>query len=365
MPVRRLLVLPVLLLLLLPSACSSLGYYTQAVAGQLQLLARRQPIDSLLRSAEVSPELKLRLQSVQQILAFAGHELGLPAAGQYTTYVELERPFVVWNVFAAPEFSLQARTWCYPVAGCVAYRGWFDEAAAQADARRLQEAGYDVFVGGVAAYSTLGWFSDPVLSTVLNRDEHRLAMLLFHELAHQVVYVPDDSVFNESFATAVEQLGLEQWLRMQEAQGLGSAAGRLNAVAMDRRLQADFVALVQAAVTDLGRLYARDMDEVTMRLSKAERIAQLRHDYAALKQAWGGDTRYDAWFSGELNNARLASVATYNAQVPAFEAVFRHCARDWHCFHARATELAQLPHDARQSALQAVLEFSPSDTTAR
>jgi hypothetical protein len=206
------LLLPALLLALLLPACSSLGYYGQAVNGQLQLLARRQPIDSLLEAESTPADLRARLALVRQLLDFAAQELALPVHDQYRSYVELDRPFVVWNVFATPEFSMQPKTWCFPVAGCVAYRGWFSEARARADARRLREAGFDVFVGGVAAYSTLGWFSDPVLSTVLYREDHRLAMLLFHELAHQVAYTRDDSVFNESFATAVEQLGLAAWL---------------------------------------------------------------------------------------------------------------------------------------------------------
>lgn len=362
---RVLLLLPAVLLLVFLPACSSLAYYSQAIGGQLHLLAQRQPIDALLRSEASSPELKSRLATVQQILRFAGDELALPTAGQYTTYVELERPFVVWNVFATPEFSLQPLTWCYPVAGCVAYRGWFDEADARADANRLQEAGHDVFVGGVAAYSTLGWFSDPVLSTVLNRDDHRLAMLLFHELAHQVVYVADDSEFNESFATAVEQLGLAQWLRAQEAQGRGSARERLDILGQERNRQADFVSLVQQATAELEQLYASDANSSSMRRAKAERITQLRSDYQELRQRWGGDTRYDAWFAGELNNARLASVATYNAQVPAFEVLFAQCGQDWHCFYRRVAELAELPRAVRQAELQAVLEFSPSVTHAR
>lgn len=358
------LLLPVLLLALLLPACSSLGYYGQAVNGQLQLLARRQPIDSLLEAESTPADLRARLALVQQLLDFAAQELALPVHDQYRSYVELDRPFVVWNVFATPEFSMQPKTWCFPVAGCVAYRGWFSEARARADARRLREAGFDVFVGGVAAYSTLGWFSDPVLSTVLYREDHRLAMLLFHELAHQVAYTRDDSVFNESFATAVEQLGLAAWLAANEAQGGESASERLAELARERELDAAFVALVQATASDLRQLYASGLEPDAMRAAKAARIARLREEYAAARTAWG-DARYDAWFASEINNARLSSVATYNTLVPAFEALFAQCGGDWPCFHARAAGLARLPRAERESTLQAVLEFSPSVTSTR
>lgn len=352
---RRLLLLPLLLCSIGLAACDTLGYYRQAVGGQFQLLGQRQKIDVLLQSDSTSPELKARLRSVQDILAFARDELELPADGQYTTYVELDRPFVVWNVFATPEFSLQPLTWCYPIAGCVTYRGWFSETNAVKHARKLEAEGYDVYLGGVAAYSTLGWFSDPVLSTLVQRPEHRLAMLLFHELAHQKFYLPGDTEFNESFATAVEQFGLEQWLVSRA--GSEQAALLLAGLAQEQARRAEFLALVQSAATDLDILYQSGADSTALRKGKADRMAALRMEYQSLKATWGGDAAYDAWFAQEINNAQLATVATYNSYVPAFKALFDHCAAQWPCFYAQLQELAKVPATERRARLAAVLEF--------
>ena len=358
MKCRRLLLLPLLLCSIGLAACDTLGYYRQAVTGQVQLLGQRQRIDALLQADTTSPELKARLGSVQDILAFARDALELPVAGQYTTYVELEHPFVVWNVFATPEFSLQPLSWCYPIAGCVTYRGWFSEARAVRHARKLEAEGHDVYLGGVAAYSTLGWFSDPVLSTVLNRGEHRLAMLLFHELAHQKLYLPGDTEFNESFATAVEQLGLEQWLVSRA--GEHRAESVLAGMAQDQARQAEFVALVQNAVSDLDILYQSAADSTTLRSAKAERIEALRAEYQSLRATWGGDAAYDQWFAQEINNAQLITVTTYNGYVPAFKALFEHCEAQWRCFYAQSQELAKVSGTERRARLAAVLEFPTS-----
>lgn len=352
---RRLLLLPALLCVVGLAACDTLGYYQQAVGGQLRLLGQRQDIDRLLQSDSTSPQLQSRLRSVQNILAFAEEALALPAGSQFTTYVELAQPYVVWNVFAAPEFSMQPLRWCYPVAGCVSYRGWFDEADALRHAHELEEEGHDVFVGGVAAYSTLGWFSDPVLSTVINRPEHRMAMLLFHELAHQLLYVSGDTGFSESYATAVEQLGLEQWLASRNDEE--HAYTVLSTVAQEQARQAAFVDLVQGAVEDLDHLYQSDADPGALRAAKAQRIEELRAQYRRLQQDWDGDGSYDQWFAGPINNARLLTVTTYNEYVPAFRALFERCEAQWPCFHARARELARLDAAQRQAELAAVLEF--------
>ena len=187
-------------------------YLLQAAGGQMEISAKREPIAEVIADAATPPQLRARLEYVANARDFASRELGLPDNESYRSYADLDRPYVVWNVFAAPEFSVEPRRWCFPIAGCVVYRGYFSEEAAQHYASRLRRRGDDAAVGGVAAYSTLGHFKDPVLSTMLGWSDAQLAATLFHELAHQVVYVPGDSEFNESFATVVEEAGLERWL---------------------------------------------------------------------------------------------------------------------------------------------------------
>lgn len=338
---RQCIVVAVTLLL---GACDTLGYYGQAVSGQFFIFSHRQQIEHLLDDPATDPLLKSRLNEIAAIRRFAADELGLPVDSHYSTYVDLERPFVVWNVFAAPEFSLDPQTWCYPVAGCVSYRGYFAEASAGAFAAELRDAGLDVYVGGVAAYSTLGWFSDPVPNTILNRQEHQLAALVFHELAHQVVYIPGDTEFNESFATAVARAGQLRWLQANTTDE-SRRAELATAISTELTRQQQFVELVQGAATDLRELYAGAGTGADKRVSKQQRINQLRGDYAVLKTRWQGYSGYDTWFAGELNNAQLATVTTYNNLVPGFSALLAQQGGDLPAFYARITELAKLPFD--------------------
>jgi predicted aminopeptidase len=268
--------------------------------------------------------------------------------------VDLQRPYVVWNVFAAPEFSMQPLVWCYPIAGCVSYRGYFGEHDAQKAAQTLERQGYDVFVGGVAAYSTLGWFSDPLLNTIINRDEHQLAALIFHELAHQVVYIPGETEFNESFATAVEREGLQRWLdTIDTAPETREQLAR--AIREDLMRQQQFTALVQSAVMDLNALYGGSLAEADMRVAKEERITRLRDDYAILKTQWQGYGGYDAWFAHDLNNAQLGTVATYNNLVPAFTAMLQQANGDFPLFYENVMQLKQLEPEQRQLKLQLLM----------
>lgn len=347
---RRLVLFPVAVLALLLAGCNTVAYYGQAISGQLGLLSQRRNIDTLLANSATDPRLQAQLREIQSLRAFAAGTLHLPVGKQYATYVDLERPFVIWNVFAAPEFSLRLRNWCYPVAGCVSYRGYFTERGARNFAQRLRRKGLETYVGGVAAYSTLGWFADPVLNTFVERPPQRLAALLFHELAHQVVYVKGDTTFNESFATAVEQEGVQRWLRTS----LVDAERRdelLAEMGRDVERQAAFVALVQEAVRELERVYASVLDPVAMRDAKAARLAQLSDDYASLKAGWGGYDGYDAWFAGDLNNARLATVSTYNDLVPAFQALLAAQGGDLRQFYRVAEDLARLPQAERHTRL--------------
>lgn len=339
------------ILLVLLSGCESISYYHQAISGQLYILTHRQQIKTLLNAADTSPHLKAQLEVVNELRDFAQNSLQLPATMQFTTYVDVQRPYVIWNVFAAEEFSTTPVSWCYPVAGCVTYRGYFSKPAAVAKADKLKQQGYEVYTGGVTAYSTLGWFSDPVLNTVINRETWQLASLLFHELAHQVVYARADTQFNESFATAVEQEGLRRWINANFNRT--DTEQLLATIKADVQRQEQFVSLIQAVVADLTVLYQSDLAPDVMREKKQQRLQLLRTQYQQQKQAWGGYSAYDAWFSGDLNNAQLTTVATYNNLVPAFTALLQACEADLPCFYAQVQKLAKLPEAQRKAMLLA------------
>lgn len=336
------------------AGCESLVYYGQAINGQLSIISKREKIQSLVNDPAVSPELKQSLESILSIRNFAESSLGLPVDNNYSTYVDLQRPFVVWNVFAAEEFSLHAKNWCYPVAGCVSYRGYFSEDAARKYAASLTEENLDVYIGGIAAYSTLGWFADPVLNTIINREEHRLAALLFHELAHQLVYVPGDTQFNESFASAVEFEGLKRWL--VENNNSATVSTVIEQAAREQRYREEFVGLVQTTIATLETLYSSSLTFEEKREQKAKAIDTLRDDYQALKQSWQGYSAYDGWFAGDINNAKLNTVATYFNYVPAFDALLVQSNYQLPDFYTRVKALAKLPFDERQQALVKLTE---------
>jgi predicted aminopeptidase len=331
---------------LLLAGCESISYYSQAVLGQLSILSKREAIEDVIADKRSSPELKNKLSTILDIRSFAESELLLPVANNYESYVDVGRPFVVWNVFAAPEFSMTPLNWCYPVAGCVSYRGYFAEADAQRYATKLEEDGLDVYVGGVSAYSTLGWFSDPVLSTIINRDDYQLAALLFHELAHQLVYIPGDTEFNESFATTMEREGLRRWLAANNVD-VAESRNIVQLAELNTQRREEFVALVQAAVSELEVIYAGGSLPELKRQAKAEVFNNMQRDYAALKSSWGGYDAYDAWMSRELNNAQLTTVATYFNWVPAFEQILADNDHDLSQFYAEISTLADLDANDR------------------
>lgn len=328
-------------------ACSSLRYYAQAVHGQGELVLRRQPVRKLLRDPATNPKLAARLSLALAARAFASRHLDLPDNRSYTTYVALHRPYVVWNVFATPRYSVEAVRHCFPIAGCVAYRGWFSEPAAEADAARLRKAGDDVWVGGVPAYSTLGWFADPILSSMLGWDDDELASTIFHELAHQQVYAKGDTAFNESFATFVQTEGLREW---RAARGLPPDDGR--AQAMDD----GFTKLVLDLRERLQKLYAGGADTAAMEAGKQREIAAFRRRYAAWRDTcFPDDHRYDAWVAKPINNARLLPFGLYDQWMPSFAALFRESGAQWPAFYARVRRLARAPKTRRDAALQALL----------
>lgn len=320
--------LPGLLLLSVLSGC----HLSHLTAGQYDLLSRRHPIADVLADANTRADLRRQLERVLEARAFAVRALHLPDNDSYRDYADLERPYAVWNVFATPEFSMTGKTWCYPFSGCVAYRGYFDEARARADAEDLKAEGWDVHVAGVPAYSTLGWFDDPVLSTMLSWDDDRLVETLFHELAHQQLYVEGDTAFNESFASFVGEEGLRQYR---------AAHGKPPPDTQSASREDRFLQLLLAARARLEAIYAQPLNHEAMRAAKQATFTQLRGDYAALKKSWNGYAGYDGWFVGELNNAKLLPVGLYNQRVPEFAALFRAVGGDWRLFYDKATTLAK------------------------
>jgi predicted aminopeptidase len=329
-------------------SCETVGYYSQAARGQLTIVFAREDIQHLIERPDLSQELAGKFAKVMDIREFAESELSLPVGGNYSSYVDVEREHVVWNVFAAAEFSVDPVNWCYPIAGCVAYRGYFSQQSALSYAAKLEEDGFDVYTGGVDAYSTLGWFEDSLLSTVLNRADYQLAGLIFHELAHQLVYLPGDTTFNESFATAVEREGVRRWLAKSNKDF------NIDAALLDYDRQQQFVDLVGGYRDRFESLYQLEINESSMRSQKLELQQTLREEYAVLKQQWQGYEGYDGWFSRSLNNAQLSTVASYNDLLPFFAAVFEQSNQDFSTFYAEVSRLADLPEQERDELVAAV-----------
>lgn len=337
--------------------CADTRYYWQSVNGHLALMQAARPVDEWLRDPQTPATTRERLALSQRIRNFAVTELALPDNPSYRRYADLQRRAVVWNVVAAPELSLTLQTWCFPVLGCVGYRGYFDEAEARALAAQLQAQGLEVAVYGVPAYSTLGWMNwaggDPLLNTFIAYPEGELARIIFHELAHQVLYVRDDTTFNESFATAVEQLGGARWLATQA----GEQARREYAEFDARRRQ--FRSLTQATRERLRQIYSVAPGGMTDRArqlqDKQAAMAEFRARYAMLKAAWGGYAGYDPWVA-QANNASFGAQAAYNDLVPGFEALFEREGRDWPAFYDAVRRLAETPADARRRALTTTTE---------
>lgn len=327
-------------------------YLLQAASGQWELTSKRQPIAELLSDERTPETLRNRLEYVSAARTYASAELGLPDNDSYRSYADVGRPFVVWNVFATDEFSVAPRRWCFPIAGCVVYRGYFDERNAQNYARRLRLRGQDTAVGGVAAYSTLGHFKDPVLNTMLGWSDVQIAATLFHELAHQVVYVPGDSEFNEAFATVVEEEGLQRWL---------ASRGRLqdlDAWNDQRQRNAQFVGLLLQTRERLDALYRSDVPDEQKRDRKQYEFGVLKLQYAQLKDDWNGYRGYDAWFGRTLNNANLVSAATYYGCVPGLRRVLQSVGSDLPRFYEQARTLAKESKETRQAA---VCDVNPAD----
>lgn len=320
-------------------------YLLQSVQGQLALMSKREPINRVIDEPSTPPALRAQLETIAAIRDFASRELGLPDNGSYRSYADLGRPYVVWNVVAAPEFSVDAKQWCYPIVGCVAYRGYFVERKARRFAQALRGRGFDVTVGGVAAYSTLGHFNDPVLNTMMGWNDVELAAIIFHELTHQLLYVPNDSSFNEALATTIEEEGVRRWLLAQ---------GRDADLASHLERQghyAEVVELLSATRAELRAVYASALGPDLKREKKRAAFAAMRASFARLKAGWGGHAPFETWFDGDLNNAHLASVATYFACVPGFERELEAAGGNLTAFYARVRALAKLGQAERDALL--------------
>jgi predicted aminopeptidase len=353
-------------LVVLLSGCSSVRYYKQAAVGQYEIFSKQQPIDEVMANPATTAALRQKLQLVLDLRRFAETNLHLETDGHYSRYADLGRRFVVWNVYAAPEFSLEPKRWWYPVVGKLKYRGYFSEKDARACAEQLKREGYDVHVGGVDAYSTLGWFKDPVLNTFLDDPPVELAETLFHELAHQRVFASGDTDFNEAFATAVGEEGTRRWLAMH-----GTPKQR-EQYEEDLKRKDQFVSLVMSVREELRRVYGEEVTEAGQpvppsapasveqkRAAKSAVIAKMRAEYEKLKAGWGGDSRYDNWFKRPINNAQLGTVAAYYHFVPAFKRLLADNEGDLGKFYAAAKSMAGLTKDVRHGQLATLTKPVP------
>lgn len=323
-------------------ACVSGGcYLLQSAQGHLSLMAKREPINDVIDDASTPASLRAQLQSVTSIRDFASRELKLPDNGSYRTYADVGRQYVVWNVVAAPEFSVEPKQSCYPIVGCVAYRGYFVEKRARRFAAQLHARGFDVVVGGVAAYSTLGHFDDPILSTMTGWNDVELASIVFHELTHQLLYIANDASFNEALATTLEEEGVRRWLQQQ---------GRrkdLEQHLLEQQRYVRVIDLLHATREKLRAVYASGAAPEQMRADKAATLQEMRESYAALQAQWGGHAPFDVWFAGEINNAHLASIATYYTCVPGFQRELAAVNADLPAFYRRVRELSKMNQKER------------------
>ncbi len=334
----------------LPLAFATLSltgcYLMHVAAGQMRISARREPVERVIAAPDTEAGLRAKLQHAQRARQFAIDVLELPDNGSYTSYVDVGRRYVSWNVVAAAADSVEPKLWCFPIAGCVAYRGYFDESRARRYAARLARRGYDVWVGPVPAYSTLGRLQDPLLNTMLRYRELDVAALIFHELAHQVVYVAGDSAFNEAFATVVEYEGVRRWLEANAAES------ELAAFLAQRRRNFQVADLMAETRTRLRQLYARELPAAEREAARQAEFSNLRAAYAELRRSWGADAGTDLFAADPvLNNARLAAYATYHQCLPGLEQRLADLGRDLPAFYDEARRLARLEPGARRAAI--------------
>lgn len=342
-PMRLIFVLIVLFL----SGCADLGYYWHSAKGHMEVMNRRVAIDDLLEDPQTDVELKQRLILVMEIRQFAFNRLALPQSGSYSDYAQLDNPYVLQNLFAAPEFSTQLLSWCYPIAGCTSYRGFYEQQRLDEFVADLKVDNNEVHISRVPAYSTLGWFDDPVLSSFINWPDHRLAGLLFHELTHQRIYIDGDSRFNESLASAVQQAGIRLWLEYKNQPAL---LEKYNRGLVYRR---DVVELIESARNQLDDIYEKDNTDDWKRLEKQKVFQHMRDQYEDISRRYNYRDGFARWMAADLNNAKLGSVSTYNALIPAFESMIIALDEDFERFYQYAEKLGEMDKEKRDLCLQA------------
>lgn len=348
--------------LLFSTGCRSIDYYRQAALGQLEILRAQRPVSGILGDTTAPDDLRHRLRLALEAREFARDQLGLDPDGHYLRYADLRRRFVVWTVHAAPPFSFEPRTWCYPIVGRLEYRGYFSEASASDHAARLAARGYETHVGGVEAYSTLGWLRDPILNTFLANEESELVELLFHELTHVHLFVSGDTDFSEAFATATAEEGLNRWMQAKQ-----DVRAQQEYQASLRRKR-EFIALVAGARAQLETLYESvDGTSLTcpippeLREKKQRILDQLRADYRQLKARWGGASEYDGWMNGPLNNAQLNTLDTYYRLVPAFREILRRKGGSLPDYYAEVARISRLPRKVRHATLERLLHGAAAE----
>lgn len=328
--------------------CSTAGYYAQSVQGQMEIWRESRPISGVLSDPDVPDKVKQRLELALEIRRFAVKQMHLPDNKSYTEYVDLKRPFAVWSVFVAPELSLQPEEWCFFVVGCVNYRGYFEKHSAHKFAQKHSAQGYDVYIGGVPAYSTLGWFDDPVPNTILSYSEEDFAGLIFHELAHQVAFAKGDTVFNESFANMVEQVGVERWLTHS------GDSKRIADYHLRRQRDQEIIAIILEHRARLQRVYDGDLLDAEKRQAKQQVIAELKETYFKKLENWPSYIGYKYWFEQPINNAKLVSIATYHDLIPAFEKLLQEQQADLKSFYEIVKKLAAETKSSRWQTLSAL-----------
>ncbi|HEY4372098.1 MAG TPA: aminopeptidase [Burkholderiales bacterium] len=327
------------------AGCTTTSYYWQAFTGQMEVRRLSRPVDEVIAAPDTNTDLRERLEYARQARNFASRELDLPDNGSYRVYADLKRKYVVWNVFAAPALSLDLKTQCFPVAGCVTYRGYFSQEDAHTYAAKLRADGLDVYEGGVPAYSTLGYFNDPLLNTFIRYPELEIARLIFHELGHQVAYAKGDSTFNESFATAVEEEGLKRWMVNHATPEQKERFSQF----ITRR--DELMDMMRRTRDKLDEIYKGPGSDADKQAAKQAAFAELRGEYEQLKVKWGGYKGYDAWIATDLNNAKLGSISTYSKLVPAFNLLLSREHGDLPKFYAKVKKLAAMPKEERDHEL--------------
>jgi predicted aminopeptidase len=339
--------------------CTNLPYYAQAVDGQMEILRKVQPISTIVADPNTDKALKNTLSKVILLRKFASRTLKLPDNESYMSYADLKRPYVVWNVYATPEFSVKLKEWCFVGAGCVEYRGFFSKEKADHFAEELRNKGYDVHVGGIRAYSTLGWLDDPVLNTFIGFSEIQLARLIFHELAHQIVYVRDDTEFNESFATMVELEGTRRWLA---SNGTSEQQDTFDA---GQKREIIFTELVLKYRERLKKLFSSGANDSDKRISKSYIFSELRDEFSQLKDADKELSSYDQWFELQMNNALLSTISTYTKHVPEFRSLLTRQGGDMELFYSAVRDIGKLTKSDRYSALQVRRKDLPGDVLGK